>query len=867
MKKYLFMALAVAVSGVFVGCHEDELSGSLIDQKRTTFEETFIKAFGQPDPTHNWGFRMRSDSLTRSVSANGNQWADPNYDDLLVPPPLTDDQIAVVKKYFQTHPNLGYEDPHWTDYFMQQVYKGHTSVPEGCATPEAYLAADQHNYIIASDHMDHLAAIDEENGILDHINNFNHGDCGAYGNVLDNGGNTNNGPFHSDKINLMTYSTTKSFGYYNSDGSVRHTEYTGLVSYQTIIDALGDEANCLNDGWDRSFMGFDFEQMVGEDVYAQSGNGWAYYTFNNQRYHYLNSNMNMYCGDLMEYNNVPTQAQIEDMLANGYLPVSGSADKKWVKVGGCADGYYSDWIVCLTEAKSAGNRPKAPQVWKIDGAPGKRYYIEGQRVIEAGRVMCEDLAGATGRFDDMDYNDIVFDAAIINEYKKLVTADGVEIVDPNYTEGYDRNYAMVRLMAAGGTIPVTMTIGDHNFDVHGVLGASDNVMINTLPETEDNSYLNGATVVERNPVTLDGDEDQKFYGIDYITDIRLDVLYDNVSTELITKYGASAPLKFLIPLGLPWAKERRSFGEAYPDFGSWVKKKENETWYLTERPELLYNLAGLEVPADYESERIYYDDNGSESTPTKIKVSASSGTMAFPSSAETVLFDFNTSGAGYLCPAVGDQAEEYVSVTTGSSSVSEGQIIRIYGVSIDGWYINTNISDKIEDYESTGCYIDIPVTSANLSEAQSAIAIAGKHFTVTYVTVRNGGGSGNYQGTTIYGALDIVNTGNRIIISADKFTGTEAGSVLRIYGQRLNSTQGSWQLQIATSWQQSTPIPFSNSSITSTNITSSDFNIGDTEGCIELTFTDDTSSTIINNAGLLITGSNFKLAKVTLEKQ
>ena len=866
MKKYLFMALAVAVSGVFVGCHEDELSGSLIDQKRTTFEETFIKAFGQPDPTHNWGFRMRSDSLTRSVSANGNQWADPNYDDLLVPPPLTDDQIAVVKKYFQTHPNLGYEDPHWTDYFMQQVYKGHTSVPEGCATPEAYLAADQHNYIIASDHMDHLAAIDEENGILDHINNFNHGDCGAYGNVLDNGGNTNNGPFHSDKINLMTYSTTKSFGYYNSDGSVRHTEYTGLVSYQTIIDALGDEANRLNDGWDRSFMGFDFEQMVGEDVYAQSGNGWAYYTFNNQRYHYLNSNMNMYCGDLMEYNNVPTQAQIEDMLANGYLPVSGSADKKWVKVGGCADGYYSDWIVCLTEAKSAGNRPKAPQVWKIDGAPGKRYYIEGQRVIEAGRVMCEDLAGATGRFDDMDYNDIVFDAAIINEYKKLVTADGVEIEDPNFN-GYDRNYAMVRLMAAGGTIPVTMTIGDHNFDVHGVLGASDNVMINTLPETEDNSYLNGATVVERNPVTLDGDEDQKFYGIDYITDIRLDVLYDNVSTELITKYGASAPLKFLIPLGLPWAKERRSFGEAYPDFGSWVKKKENETWYLTERPELLYNLAGLEVPADYESERIYYDDNGSESTPTKIKVSASSGTMAFPSSAETVLFDFNTSGAGYLCPAVGDQAEEYVSVTTGSSSVSEGQIIRIYGVSIDGWYINTNISDKIEDYESTGCYIDIPVTSANLSEAQSAIAIAGKHFTVTYVTVRNGGGSGNYQGTTIYGALDIVNTGNRIIISADKFTGTEAGSVLRIYGQRLNSTQGSWQLQIATSWQQSTPIPFSNSSITSTNITSSDFNIGDTEGCIELTFTDDTSSTIINNAGLLITGSNFKLAKVTLEKQ
>ena len=384
MKKYLFMALAVAVSGVFVGCHEDELGGSLIEQKRTTFEETFIKAFGQADPTHNWGFRFRDDSLTRSVSANGNQWADPNYNDLQVPPPLTDKQIAVVKKYFQTTPDLGYEDPHWTDYFMQQVYKGHTSVPEACATPEAYLDADQHNYIIASDHMDHLAAIDEERGILDHINNFNHGDCGAYGNVLDNGGNTNSGPFHSDKINLMTNSTTKSFGYYNSDGSVRHTEYTGLVSFQTIINALGDEASCLDDGWNRSFMGFDFEQMVGEDVYAKSGNGWAYYTFNNRRYHYLNSNLNMYCGDLKEYNNVPSQAEIEDLLSKDYLPVAGSADKKWVKVGGCADSYFSDWIVCLTEAKSNGNRPKAPDVWQINSAPGKRYYVIGQRVVESG---------------------------------------------------------------------------------------------------------------------------------------------------------------------------------------------------------------------------------------------------------------------------------------------------------------------------------------------------------------------------------------------------------------------------------------------------------------------------------------------------
>ena len=865
MKKYLFMALAVAVSGVFVGCHEDELGGSLIEQKRTTFEETFIKAFGQADPTHNWGFRFRDDSLTRSVSANGNQWADPNYNDLQVPPPLTDKQIAVVKKYFQTTPDLGYEDPHWTDYFMQQVYKGHTSVPEGCATKEEYLAADQQNKIIASDHMDHLAAIDEERGILDHINNFNHGDCGAYGNVLDNGGNTNSGPFHSDKINLMTNSTTKSFGYYNSDGSVRHTEYTGLVSFQTIINALGDEASCLDDGWNRSFMGFDFEQMVGEDVYAKSGNGWAYYTFNNRRYHYLNSNLNMYCGDLKEYNNVPSQAEIEDLLSKDYLPVAGSADKKWVKVGGCADRYFSDWIVCLTEAKSNGNRPKAPDVWKISSAPGKRYYVIGQRVVESGRVMCEDLAGATGKFDDMDYNDIVFDAAIINEYKKLVTAEGVEIVDPTYTDVYDRNYAMVRLMAAGGTIPVTMTIGLHNFDVHSVLGASDNTMINTLPETEDNTYLNGATVVEKAPVTLDGDEDQKFYGIDYISDIRLDVLYDHVSTELKTKAGDPAPLKFLIPLGLPWAKERRSFGEAYPDFGTWVNKKENEGWYNAKKPELLYNLEGLEVPEDYESDPIYLDDNGSASAPTKKKVAANPGTMAYPTSAETILYDFNTQGAGYLCPEIGDQSEEFVSITTGTSAVSEGQIIRIYGVSIDDWYIISNISEKIEAYESTGSYIDIPVTSSNLVEAQRAINIAGKHFTVTYVTVRSGGG--NYQGTSVYGEFNFENNNN--VDPSYDFSDAGENSVLRIYGHyyKPNPYQNgetTWKLNVQTA--HSADLPFKNNSDPH-NINNSVVAIGETEGCIELIFTSETGGIIATKGGLQIRGTNFKMTKLTIEKK
>lgn len=785
-KKYLTIVLAITISGVFVGCHEDELSGSLIEQKKIAFEDAFIRAFGQPDPTHNWGFRMpgSDESFTRTENANANEWADPDkaYGGLLVPPPLTPEQIAVVKKYFQTHPDLDYEDPQWSNYFIQQVYKGHTDVPQGCATPEQYLAANGSTYIIASDHMDHLIAVDEVKGIYDHINNFNHGDCSENHTVLDNGGNANDGPFHTDKIMYMQNSTTKSFGYHNSDGSLYHTEYTGLVSYKTIMKAMGAEAKCLDDGWNRSFMGFDFEQMVGSSVYEkildyQVEGGWnaekwgpdgfpvkGYKTFEfeGKTYNFLNSNTNMYAADRTETSYIqkkgsystdggkanfidrPSDNIIRDLLSKGYLPYTDTL-KDWVKVGGTADGYFSDWIVTLTEAKTEVSN--VPDVWQIDGEPGKRYFITGRKVIESGRVMCEDLAGASGNLDDLDYNDIVYDAIIVNEYKKLVTAEG-EVIDENYFPDDNKYYATVRLMAAGGTIPVELVIpeknGKQNFDVHFEFEATDNVMINTLSE-EERVSVNGAYVANTSPKTLINKKDgtDKFYGVKYISDITLNVLYDNVSSELVNKYGA-ATYKFLVPLGTPWAKERIRFDYGYPNYPEWVYDKDyNMDWYNDNVPELLYdNLEGLTIPDnfEYESDPEWYDDNGLASTFSKSLVPATS-TMAYPSSSETIIYNFTDDNAtsGYLCPKIttsdGTTYEEESLNVAGQSNIEWGQTIRIYGVSINGWYITTNISDKIDQYNVNGNYIDIPVSSSNIDQIKRGITIKGKHFTVTYVTV------------------------------------------------------------------------------------------------------------------------------------
>ena len=615
MKKFFGIGLLALLTTAYFtsSCSRDDFSGSMIDAKAEAFNEVFIETYGTPNPQHDWGFGtgISPRAFTRSENANANEWADPNkaYGGLKVPPPLTPAQIAVVKKYFQTHRNLGYEDPQWTHYFIQQVYKGHTDVPQGCATPEAYMAADGTTYLIASDYMDHLAAID--GSFVDHINNFNHGDCSENGNVLDNGGNANDGPFHTDKIMYMYNSTTKHFGYFNSNGSLCHTNYTGLVSYATIMQEMGSEADCLNDGWNRSFMGFDFEQMIDDQCYATENNAvknltiWGNYIINgsmqtNYVYQYnsqpvkmLSDQMNRYCGDkrtvtdaqlytdVYDANNnnayVGKQlntAVIDGLLDDGYLPVDNKNLREWVKVGGCADGYFSDWIVTLTEAK------------RQDGGdiPTENADIITVQEILDGRIFCEDLGSSEK--SDIDYNDVVFDAFtyVTKSYKVPYTLDGDrnKVYDYNSKQylGYIYNKTDINLLAAGGTI----TISAAGQDVNQELGIDKSIMANTYVEgvSPNNSgysnFNNGVSPVKftvNNPSYVD------------LINIPIVVKMGTEVTELQAIRG-SVPQKFLAPVGTPWIPERVEIQNGFPQFSNWVKTTATPWGDLA--PNNLYNL-------------------------------------------------------------------------------------------------------------------------------------------------------------------------------------------------------------------------------------------------------------------------------------
>ena len=583
MKKYLMTGIAaVAMCAAFTSCSHDvepvtqeQLNQLEAEKVYQQYESAFIAAFGQPAANQTWGFSGAA--FTRTQNTNANEWADPNkqYGGLKVPPALTPQQIAVVTAYFQSVKDIPYNDPQWTNYFIQQVYKGYTAPKTGTNptynepySPEAYMALNGTTYLKASDYMDHLAAIDEENNFFDHINNFNHGDCGENDHVLDNGGNANDGPWHKDKIMYMVNSTTKSFGYYNSNGSLYHNEFTGLVGWKTIhdwavinIEGYDDETGCLRDDWNRSFMGFDFEQMIDDACYAtkwvdnqevakylvineyypeyyingeKSSN--YVYQYNGQSVRLLSDQMNRYCGEKITVNDADLYSDyrvngeylgkqlntsfIDGLLAQGYLPIDNKNLREWAKVGGCADGYYSDWIVTLTKAEQNIEIPKKTSL----------------------RVMAEDLSAKES--SDFDFNDVVFD----------VTAN----------EGGQS--ATIILRAAGGTLPLRIN-GKDEWEVHKLFGVATNVMVNT------GAAAKGLTGDDnKGPVTVttnfEGDfSAEKF--CETVGKIKIEVYKNGQWMELRAKQGEAA-CKFGTDPANKWVPELENINDYY-NFSEWVQ--------------------------------------------------------------------------------------------------------------------------------------------------------------------------------------------------------------------------------------------------------------------------------------------------------
>lgn len=608
MKKYLMTGMAaVLFCGAFTSCSHDDItsaediSKAQAEQITKTYETAFLKYVGgEIDKNQTWGFGSVANARTRANYANANQWgapADPNNPQTgwKVPSKLSEGQKLRVTRYFQNNPNPDYEDPHWTAFFVQQVYTGGTNVSG--QTDESYKSAakkaNENDDITSGTVMNYLNALNSEGGWdMDHINNFNGGTAGEK-DVLRTGSDINSNDTYKDQINLMVESTTRDFSYQNATGSLFHNRpYVALVSAQTIDDWAKLPANYVDgkpigedvvDDWDRSFMGCDYELLIGEAIYdggymkltdaSSLGAAGRFvdgeyvagiptdeYKYNNQSVRYLKAEQNMYGGDFIEIDDselcydyrrkwtdeggnhdeyvgkVLNTTKFDQLLKDGYLPVASSNLKKWVKPQEIADGYYSDWIVTLTKAERQGTTPTPPTPTGADL-----------------RIMAEDLSASDDT--DFDFNDIVFDV---------------------YFDKNNTGQTKIVVQAAGGTLPLriwTNKEGDPYQEVHalwsGIEGISTGTMINTGAEAM-YGFPRGADNRGTREVTL-------YYSVnsnEAAKGIKIEVQKTTAAgltwVEMKAEQGEPAA-KFAVPATYEWLPERSSIKDEKETFVQWCQ--------------------------------------------------------------------------------------------------------------------------------------------------------------------------------------------------------------------------------------------------------------------------------------------------------
>lgn len=227
MKK-LFLMGFVALG--FASCVSDkEVNTQTQDQKYQAAFENLVG--GKINANVNWGFNDQQvvtfDSEgkfagMRGVNADGNQWG--MY--VEVPQPLSQDQKDVVTKWFKDNKNPEGVAVNWSDFFVQQVYKGEW----GGNMNYLYCGSD-----------------------TDHTNNFNAGDAGTYGNVcygLKPGATDMNDRIYGpDKIEFMVNSSTEYFGFHNSFDSNFYKDNYVIIPGDVISPIVAG----------MFFVGFDFE--------------------------------------------------------------------------------------------------------------------------------------------------------------------------------------------------------------------------------------------------------------------------------------------------------------------------------------------------------------------------------------------------------------------------------------------------------------------------------------------------------------------------------------------------------------------------------------------------------------------------------
>ena len=583
MKKYLIKgALALFSGGLLFSCAEKESEYvPLAQQKSKAFEDVFQEIYGDVDPYQDWGFSSgkvvidpndstqvvevvdldanisvtRTKAFSRSGARTRGKWTTEPYCDTdgkfwvdnygyYPPAKITPEEwAAVYEEFSKVHEDRG-ESVRFTDYFVQQVHSSKDNPLN--VYPYFPDQTGAGSTVNAWDHMDQLVC-----GLKNtHGNNFNGcadpGLIDIWDGVSYGGGDGKQKVVDTDSVQLLLNCDTKRFGYYNSLDSKYHYEYIILEvngAYYVGFDFCASYSfKTMND--DGTFVKSDYEQDPGE---SRDPNFNGYQPISNTE---------------IKYN--------DDGTIKGYE----GGDKDVHR-----DHIYNDWIIKITPALIVEPEPEIDYEYPV-------YEDVEWEQVERGRVFCEDLGQATR--EDLDYNDVVFDVIIWANRKASTTTtttvttsykDGVQTGQTSDSQTYGPYYtswvyfAQVKLLAAGGTIP--LTVGGK--EVHNAFGVGVTTMVNT----RDGNSTTLGSYVAKSPVdigstersfTFDGQNYnlKLFENISKAQDVPIYVNYGDSQVAELEANAAKAPHKLFVPFNTQWTSERKPLDIAYPDFGDYV---------------------------------------------------------------------------------------------------------------------------------------------------------------------------------------------------------------------------------------------------------------------------------------------------------
>lgn len=553
------------------------------------------------------------------------------------------------------------------------------------------------------------------------------------------------------------------------------------------------------------------------------------------------------------------------------------------------ENFYDDWVFKIVPADGPAPQPKTiPQVYEVTEETTSAYYEvwQGKRVTDIGRVMAEDL-GSSDK-NDMDYNDVVFEARIVTPYTEIrqMASEGateynlvsnVDINNTSYTASDGTPYANIKLLAAGGTIPINVA----GIDVHNAFGGiGKTTMINT-----ENPNMTNGTYATRGATDLEKDGGSKDFEYTTIDAIPIAAQYANGVVEIENTYG-KVPHKICVPTTAPWPIERVEMNTAYGNkFGSGLNGATGGG-YVQDRTVQFWNYAvsgnvnnlegfGQSIGDVFDETRTASGTVNGQTTYTATLEDAKNTTYPTVESGWTIVWTRGDND-GYL---YNDGSSHGVYIDKAKfSGITVGSKVRIYGVYRSGFNVYTAIGNGSEANYNQAGYIELEVANDNHAKTLaewSGLSITGERFTVTNVAIKVAAQQEptvpERRGTVVWGANE--GEGNTtlnwdsstVFLSKDYLAGkgVKENSIIRFYGIGLAKD---WQMKVNADWAGLDVTGWSEDdkgvhSVQNYWGNNSQYNQG-------FEFTMNVTKAIANqilDKGLRISGVNFKLMYITVQ--